>query len=63
MEKIGFGVIGLGSISETHARALQDQENCYLVGGFHRNHEKASSRQYDHIYIGKKDSNMSCMTH
>lgn len=26
-------------------------------------HEKASSRQYDHIYIGKKDSNMSCMTH
>ena len=24
---------------------------------------KSSSCQYDHIYIGKKDSNMSCMTH
>ena len=48
MEKIGFGVIGLGSISETHARALQDQENCYLVGGFHRNHEKADKWASDH---------------
>ena len=39
--RVGFGIVGLGQISKTHARALQDQEDCYLVGGFHKNPEKA----------------------
>ena len=41
--KVGFGIIGLGQISKTHARALQNQEDCYLVGGFHKNAEKADA--------------------
>lgn len=42
MEKrIGFGIVGLGSVSGTHAKALRDQQDCYLVGGFHKNREKA----------------------
>ena len=41
--KVGFGIIGLGQISKTHARALQNQEDCYLVGGFHKNTEKADA--------------------
>ena len=39
--RVGFGVVGLGQISKTHAAALQGQEDCYLVGGFHKNREKA----------------------
>lgn len=41
--KVGFGIIGLGMISETHYAALQNQENCYLVGGFNKNREKADA--------------------
>jgi len=41
--KVGFGIIGLGMISETHYTALQNQENCYLVGGFNKNPEKADA--------------------
>ena len=39
--RVGFGVVGLGQISKTHANALQGQEDCYLVGGFNKNPEKA----------------------
>lgn len=39
-KRIGFGIVGLGQISGTHAAALQGQENCYLVGGFHKSREK-----------------------
>ena len=39
--RVGFGVVGLGQISKTHANALRGQEDCYLVGGFHKNPEKA----------------------
>jgi len=39
--RIGFGIVGLGQVSGTHAAALQGQEDCYLVGGFHHNREKA----------------------
>ena len=42
-DRVGFGIVGLGHISGTHALALQDQEDCYLVGGFHKDHEKADS--------------------
>ena len=42
-DRVGFGIVGLGQISGTHALALQDQEDCYLVGGFHKDHEKADS--------------------
>ena len=40
-KRIGFGIVGLGSVSGTHAKALRDQQDCYLVGGFHKNREKA----------------------
>ncbi len=39
--KIGFGIVGLGSISQTHALALRQQPDCCLVAGFHKNREKA----------------------
>ena len=39
--KIGFGIIGLGMISETHAAALKDQPDCYLYGCFNSKKEKA----------------------
>lgn len=32
--KVGFGIIGLGVISQTHYQALQNQPDCYLVGCF-----------------------------
>ena len=41
--KIGFGIVGLGAISQTHAAALCGQEDCYLVGGFNRSPEKADA--------------------
>ena len=41
--KIGFGIIGLGMISETHAAALQNQEDCYLYGCFNSKKEKADA--------------------
>ena len=40
-KRIGFGIVGLGQISGTHAAAFQGQESCYLVGGFHKSREKA----------------------
>ncbi len=48
VEKIGFGIIGLGSISKTHAFALQNQSDCYLVGGYHRDPIKADRWADDH---------------
>ena len=39
--RVGFGIVGLGQISRTHAKALQRQEDCYLAGGFHKDREKA----------------------
>ena len=39
--KLGFGIIGIGMISETHAAALAEQENCYLYGCFNAKKEKA----------------------
>ena len=38
---VGFGIVGLGQISRTHAAALQGQKDCYLVGGFHKDPQKA----------------------
>lgn len=46
--KIGFGIIGLGVISKVHAIALQNQEDCYLRGGVHRNREKADKWAEEH---------------
>ncbi len=34
MRKIGFGIVGLGVIAETHAKALSDAEGCELRGAF-----------------------------
>ena len=45
---IGFGIVGLGQISGTHAAALQEQEDCCLVGGFHKNRDKANLWASEH---------------
>ena len=46
--RVGFGIVGLGQISKTHANALKGQEDCYLVGGFHKNPEKADAWAAEH---------------
>ena len=46
--KVGFGIIGLGMISETHYRALQYQDNCYLAGCYNRSPEKAKKWAAEH---------------
>ena len=46
--KIGFGIIGLGMISETHYQALQDQKDCCLIGGFHKSRRKADDWAQKH---------------
>jgi len=43
MRKVGFGIIGLGLVSETHAEALQQLDNAYLVGGYHKDKAKADA--------------------
>lgn len=40
-EKVGFGLVGAGLISETHYKALRNQKDCYLVGCYSHNPEKA----------------------
>ena len=47
-KRIGFGIVGLGQISGTHAVALRGQESCYLVGGFHKSREKADQWAAEH---------------
>lgn len=46
--KLGFGIIGIGMISETHAAALKDQEDCYLRACFNSKREKAEKWAADH---------------
>ncbi len=38
---LGFGIIGLGNISEIHAKAIQAMEGCKLVSGLARREESA----------------------
>lgn len=42
-QKIGFGIIGLGSVAKTHAFALSKAEKSYLVGAFSSNKEKVEA--------------------
>ncbi len=39
---LGFGIIGLGNISEMHAKAIKDMEGCALVAGLARREESAA---------------------
>ncbi len=41
--QIGFGIVGLGQISGTHAAAIRAQEDCRLAGAFHPSREKADA--------------------
>ncbi|HCG64860.1 MAG TPA: oxidoreductase [Sphaerochaeta sp.] len=41
MKTVGFGVIGLGMISEVHAKAIGDLNGCRLVAGFDSSEERA----------------------
>ena len=41
MKTLGFGVIGLGMISEVHAKAIGDLNGCRLVAGFDSSEERA----------------------
>ena len=41
--KIGFGIIGLGSVSKTHAFALSKAQKCYLAGAYSNNKEKVEA--------------------
>lgn len=41
MKKLGFGIIGLGGIADTHAKAILELEGCSLVGGYHYRQDKA----------------------
>ena len=43
MKKLGFGIIGLGSISDVHAKAIRDIEGCRLVAGFDLREEQANA--------------------
>lgn len=43
MKKLGFGIIGLGSIAEVHASAIKGIEGCKLVAGFHPREERAKA--------------------
>ncbi len=40
---LGFGIIGLGAISEMHAKAIQDMPGCKLVAGLARRQESADA--------------------
>jgi UDP-N-acetyl-2-amino-2-deoxyglucuronate dehydrogenase len=40
---LGFGIIGLGNISEMHAKAIQAMEGCKLVSGLARREESAKA--------------------
>ncbi len=47
-QKIGFGIIGLGSVAKTHAYALSKAEKSYLAGAYSSNKEKVEAfcKQY-----------------
>ena len=47
-DKLGFGIIGIGMISETHAAALKNQEDCCLYACFNAKQEKAEKWALDH---------------
>ncbi len=52
MDRVGFAIIGLGSISEVHARAISMLKNGYLRGVYSRSLEKGmefSSRHGDPV--------------
>lgn len=42
MEKIGFGIVGLGMIAEFHAQAIEHMDGAVLVAGFDPVSEKAT---------------------
>ena len=42
-QKIGFGIIGLGSVAKTHAFALSKAEKSYLAGAYSSNKEKVEA--------------------
>ncbi len=48
MEKVGFGIIGLGSVAKTHAYALERSENCTLEAVYspHSDKAEAVSKEY-----------------
>lgn len=46
--KLGFGLVGTGLISETHYLALKNQKDCYLVGCYSHNPEKAEKWAVKH---------------
>lgn len=47
-QKIGFGLIGLGSVAKTHAFALQKAQESFLAGAYSSNKEKVEAfcKQY-----------------
>ena len=46
--KVGFGIIGLGSVAKTHAYALKMSKNCYLEAVYspHKDKAEALSKEY-----------------
>lgn len=46
--KVGFGIIGLGSVAKTHAYALERSENCRLEAVYspHKDKAEAFSKEY-----------------
>lgn len=40
-ERLGFGIIGVGSIAKTHYKALSESSNCRFVAAFHPDVKKA----------------------
>lgn len=41
MKTLGFGIVGLGMISDVHAKAIKDLDGCKLVAGFDAVQERA----------------------
>ena len=41
--KVGFGIIGLGTIAETHIRAIENNDNCRFIGAFDQVEGKAEA--------------------
>lgn len=48
MKKLGFGIIGLGLISEVHANAIKEIDGCRLVAGFDSQEERANAFGKEH---------------
>lgn len=65
IDKIGFGLIGVGAIAKTHAYALSKSSKCYFAGAYDMNKERVEAfckenggKAYDKLEDFLKDENI-----